>query len=201
HPVEKQAARRAMGFSPDWKIFGFMGFVHFDLELVLKSFARIYRAHPEARLLLAGKPSPLVGQWARREKMETAILDQGIVPYAQLPGVFGCADVFLLPFARKQANIGRWPNKVGDYMAMGRPIVTSPVGEMEPLFRSEPMGRLAADNPEAFAEAAWSLAADAQACKRMGQAARAAAEARYSWEFFADKLHFFYQRVLERKQS
>jgi glycosyltransferase involved in cell wall biosynthesis len=198
-PMDKNTARRTLGFSPDWKIFGFMGFVHFDLELVLSSFARIHKAHPEARLLLAGKPSTLVSDWVRKDNLAEAILDRGVVPYAQLPEVFGCADVFLLPFARKQANIGRWPNKVGDYMAMGRPIVTSPVGEMETLFQSEPMGVLAADNPAAFADAAWSLAADSATCERMGRAARAAAEARYSWEFLADKLNDFYRRVLETK--
>jgi glycosyltransferase involved in cell wall biosynthesis len=176
-----------------------MGFVHFDLELVLRSFARIYRAHPEARLLLAGKPSALVGAWARKENMASAILDRGVVPYPQLSEVFGCADVLLLPFARKQANIGRWPNKVGDYMAMGRPIVTSPVGEMAELFKSEALGVLAEDNPAAFADAAWSLAADDSACERLGRSARVAAEARYSWEFLATKLSAFYQRVLERK--
>jgi glycosyltransferase involved in cell wall biosynthesis len=151
--------------------------------------------------LLAGKPSPLVAQWAQKEKMSAAILNRGIVPYAQLPEVFGCADVLLLPFTRKQANIGRWPNKVGDYMALGRPIVTSPVGEMEQLFQTESLGRLAADDPKAFAEAAWSLAADPAACERLGRSARAAAEERYSWEFFADKLNAFYQRVLEKKLS
>jgi glycosyltransferase involved in cell wall biosynthesis len=199
--VDKLEARRALGLAPEWKIFGFMGFVHFDLELVLETFTRIYHAHPEARLLLAGKPSPLVQQWVQKEKLGQAILDFGIVPYEKLSQTMGCADVFLLPFARKQANIGRWPNKVGDYMAMGRPIVTSPVGEMEHLFKTEPIGRLAADNAEAFADAAWALAADEKTCAAMGRAAREAAEKRCSWEFLADRLHEFYQRVLERKQA
>ncbi len=201
HVVDKQEARKALGFSPDWKMFGFMGFVHFDLDLVLQAFTRIYRAHPEARLLLAGKPSPLVAQWIRQEGLGAAILDLGVVPYDRLPQTLGCADVFLLPFARKQANIGRWPNKVGDYMAMGRPIITSPVGEMETLFKAEPIGRLADDRADAFADAAWAVAADAQACSTMGAAARTAAELRYSWKFLADQLHDFYQGVVERRRK
>jgi glycosyltransferase involved in cell wall biosynthesis len=199
--VDKREARKALGFSPDWKMFGFMGFVHFDLDLVLQAFTRIYRAHPEARLLLAGKPSSLVAQWIRQEGLGDSVIDLGVVPYDRLPQTLGCSDVFLLPFARKQANIGRWPNKVGDYMAMGRPIITSPVGEMETLFKAEPIGRLADDRAEVFADAAWSIAADAQACSTMGAAARRAAEQRYSWKFLADQLHDFYQGVVERRRK
>jgi glycosyltransferase involved in cell wall biosynthesis len=72
---------------------------------------------------------------------------------------------------------------------------------MEKLFQAEPIGCLAPDDPVAFADAVWSLAADQAACERMGRAARMAAEERYSWEFLANQLDAFYQRVRERNFS
>ena len=147
--------------------------------------------------MLVGKPSSLPRQMARAAGAEMGLLEYGVVPYERIPDYLGCADVFLLPFADKQANIGRWPNKAGDYMAMGRPIVTSPVGEMRELFSGEAFGRLAPPDPEGFAEAVARLLQDPEACARMGRAARQAAEADYSWEFLAARLEAFYARRLE----
>ncbi len=196
---DARAVRGALGLPEDARILGFMGFVHYDLELVLRAFGLIHRRDPSAKLILTGKPSPVVGRIARELKCADGILDFGVVPYEKISDYMGCADVFLLPFARKQANIGRWPNKVGDYMAMGRPIVSSPVGEMKELFGAEPIGKLAGDNPADFADAAWELLADPEARAAMGRAARQAAEQRYSWEFLAQRLEQFYRSLLGSK--
>ncbi len=195
-PRDRNQARQALGIPVDMKIMAFMGFVHYDLELVLRAFCLIYRRDKNVRLILVGKPSPLTRRIAREQGCESGIIEYGIVPYEKIPDYMGCADIFLLPFGRKQANIGRWPNKVGDYMAMGRPIVSSPVGEMEHLFNQEPIGRLACDTTEDFAEAAWELLQAPEICRKMGQAARAAAEQRYSWEYLAAGLEKFYEKVM-----
>jgi len=199
-PKDKKRARQALGLPLDAKIIGFMGFVHYDLDLVLKVFCRLYQRDPKVKLLLVGKPSPMTKQVVRTVGTEKGVLEYGIVPYEKIPDYMGCADVFLLPFARKQANIGRWPNKVGDYMAMGRPIVSSPVGEMQSLFQTESIGRLAADEPEAFAEIVWELLTDPGECERLGQAARQAAVERYSWEFLATHLEKFYDKIMTNRK-
>lgn len=196
-PRDQAACRQALGLPRDAKILGFMGFVHYDLDLAVQVFCRLYQQDRSVRLMLVGKPSPLPRQMARAAGAEDGLLEYGVVPYERIPDYLGCADVFLLPFADKQANIGRWPNKAGDYMAMGRPIVTSPVGEMRELFSGEAFGRLAPPDPEGFAEAVARLLQDPEACARMGRAARQAAEADYSWEFLAARLEAFYARRLE----
>ncbi|NKB15907.1 MAG: glycosyltransferase family 4 protein, partial [Sphingomonadales bacterium] len=71
-----------------------------------------------------------------------AITALGKVPYKELPSVLPAADLFLLPYPNKIVNVGRWPNKIGDYMAVGRPTVANPVGELNELFQRFP-GRLA----------------------------------------------------------
>jgi len=199
--TDPKAVRKMLGLPLDAKILGFMGFVHYDLELALRAFGRIYRRDSKAKLILAGKASSLTRTIAREEGCEAGIIDYGPIAYDKLQNYLGAADVFLLPFARKQANIGRWPNKVGDYMAMGRPIVTSPVGEMERLFQANPIGKLAADTPDDYAAAAWELLTNPEACRAKGQAARAAAEKEYSWEFLALRLEKFYQQIMGKRRS
>ncbi len=59
----------------------------------------------------------------------------GPVTYRELlPKYLAAADVFLMPYSNKISNVGRWPNKVGDYMCVGRPTVSNPVGEVKWLF-------------------------------------------------------------------
>ncbi len=200
-PRDKQQARRVLNLPADAKVMGFMGFVHYDLELALRVFCRLYARDKNVRLLLVGKPSPLTKRLVRAAGAEEGLREFGIVPYEKIPEIMAAADVFLLPFARKQANIGRWPNKVGDYMAMGRPIVTSPVGEMSGLFQAEPIGRLAEDNPEAFSEAVWDLLRNPAQCETLGTTARRVAETKYSWEFLATRLEGFYETVVRQPRS
>lgn len=195
-PKDKLACRKKLGIAKEARVLGFMGFVHYDLDLALRAFAQIYKQDQTAKLILVGKPSPMTKLIARKEGCENGILEYGILPYEQISEHMGAADVFLLPFANKQANIGRWPNKVGDYMAMGRPIVSSPVGEMVHLFKSEAIGQLADAQPQAFADAAWHLMDDQALCAKIGQQAREAAEKRYSWEHLAEVLEQCYQRVV-----
>lgn len=196
-PKDKQACRKKLGLAADAKIVGFMGFVHYDLDLALRAFAQLYKRDQSAKLILVGKPSPMTADIARQEGCAKGIMEYGILPYEQISDHMGAADVFLLPFAHKQANIGRWPNKVGDYMAMGRPIISSPVGEMVHLFESETIGQLTDPTPQAFANSARELMADQPLCDKIGQQARAAAEQRYSWEHLADVLEQCYQQVIK----
>ena len=198
-PLDKKQARKSLNLSLDFKILGFMGFVHYDLDLVLQAFAILYKRDPKYRLILVGKPSDLTQRIAKQKGVAEGILEYGILPYEKISKYMCCADVFLLPFANKQANIGRWPNKVGDYMAMGRPIISSPVGEMKELFTNEKIGALVKDEPETFAKAVEEVLQNGTKCEQMSRAAREAALKRYSWEFLAARLEKFYHEVLNKK--
>jgi glycosyltransferase involved in cell wall biosynthesis len=197
-PQDKQKARAALGIPQDAKVLGFMGFVHYDLDLALQVFCELHKRDPKYKLILVGKPSTMTKRIVQQNGAEAGLLEYGIVPYEKIPEYMCCADVFLLPFAKKQANIGRWPNKVGDYMAMGRPIVSSPVGEMEHLFAVEQIGCLASDHPEAYAQVVEQLISDPANCEKLGKNAREAAEKRYSWEFLAKRLEQFYLEILRK---
>ncbi|MCD4813004.1 glycosyltransferase family 4 protein [bacterium] len=194
-PRDKQACRKKLGIALDAKVAGFMGFVHYDLDLALRAFARIFRKDKDARLILVGKPSPMTKTIAREEGCEKGILEYGILPYEVISDHMGAADVFLLPFADKQANIGRWPNKVGDYMAMGRPIISSSVGEMRHLFAAEDIGTLADPDADHFGQAVWQMLEDESACETKGRHARTAAELRYSWEHLTEVLETCYLQL------
>ncbi len=54
----------------------------------------------------------------------------GWVDYKIYSEVLSCADLFLLLQKDNNINKARWPNKVGDYLAAGRPILVNKMGEL-----------------------------------------------------------------------
>jgi glycosyltransferase involved in cell wall biosynthesis len=121
----------------------------------------------------------------------------GPIPFAKLPEHLAAADIFLTPYSNEIANVGRWPNKVGDYMAVGRPIVSNPVGEVKWLFDTHAVGVLADETPESFADAVLALLRDPAAADAMGREARRVAETVFAWDQQISKLESWYFMVLD----
>jgi len=196
-PLPQREAREALGFPPTAKIVEFVGYVHYDLLFVIESFALLRRMKPEVILLLVGRKSKRARRLARQLGVADGVVETGPQPYPQIPLYLACADVLLLPFVCKIANVGRWPNKVGDYMAAGRPIVTNPTGEMKYLFEEEEIGLLAEDTPEDFAVAIAKLLDDPERAEAYGRRARQVAEDKYAWERLTPQLEAIYEWVIK----
>jgi len=53
------------------------------------------------------------------------------VPYDEFSEIISCADLFSLIQINNQRNNSRFPNKFGDYISAGRPIITNAVGDLK----------------------------------------------------------------------
>ena len=194
-PGDRRAARRALGIPVDGPIVGFSGFVLYDLDLLLRAFDHLAHTRKDVRLLLTGARSPLVQQYARRGGWAGRVIEAGVIDYSILPQYHACVDVFALPFANKLANRGRWPNKIGDYLAAGRPIVSNPVGDIKELFAAYDIGYLTDEEPEAFSDGLNRALEDRAAAEVKGQTARFVAERVLSWARLSVRLEEHYQLI------
>lgn len=194
-PLDKTVAREQLGLPRDVPIVGFTGFVHYDLTLLLSAFDVLAKQRRDVHLLLTGATSPLVQQYSQRGGWSERVIHAGMVEYAKLPTYLACADVFALPFADKQANRGRWPNKIGDYLSAGRPIVSNPVGDIRELFMNFDIGCLTDETPQAFAEGLASVLDDRGRSQVRGQVARYVAENVISWAKLTDRLEQHYALI------
>ena len=193
----REDARAALGLPPDAEVLCFSGLdVLIDLPLAIDAFAHIARQRPRAWLLLVGPTPEAARRLAPDDATRARIHATGPVPYAALGRHLAAADCFLMPYADKVSNVGRWPNKVGDYMCVGRPTISNPVGEVARLFEAHPIGVLTPPAPEAMAAAAQALLNDSARRMQMGQAARATAEAHYAWDVLIDRLEAWYHARL-----
>jgi glycosyltransferase involved in cell wall biosynthesis len=121
----------------------------------------------------------------------------GLVPYEELPWYLGCADLFVLPFPNEIYNVGRWPNKMGDYMSLGRPTISNTVGDIKILFEEHSVGLLAECNPVDFAEKIIFLLSHPDTARQLGKTARKVAVSLYDWKVIAGRLEAFLYKVLE----
>ena len=123
-------ARAALSDSPDQKALGhprlgFFGVIdeRLDRELV----AAVARLRPDWRLILVG---PVV-------KIDPAILPRapnihylGAKPYEQLPAYIANWDVAVMPFALNAATRFISPTKTPEYLAGGKPVVSTPIPDV-----------------------------------------------------------------------
>lgn len=107
-------------------IIGYMGALAswFDYELV----ARIARERPDCTVVLIGFDYD--GTLASHCLDElTNLIFTGPVPYQQLPGYACWFDVATIPFLLNEVTAATSPVKLFEYMALGRPIVTTALPE------------------------------------------------------------------------
>lgn len=194
-PMDKTQAREALGLPVNAPIVGFTGFVHYDLTLLLSAFDVLARQRPDVRLLITGQYSPLVRQYSERGHWSDRVFHAGILPYANLPQYLCAADLNALPFADKQANRGRWPNKIGDYLSAGRPVVSNPTGDIQDLFARYDIGVLTEETPVAFAHGMAEVLDDPAHARAQGYMARQVAEHELSWPKLTQQLEEHYRRI------
>jgi glycosyltransferase involved in cell wall biosynthesis len=76
----------------------------------------------------------------------------GPKPYAQLPDYIAGWDVALLPFARNEATRFISPTKTPEYLAAGKPVVSTSIRDVVRPYGELGLARIA-DTPEAFTSA------------------------------------------------
>ena len=200
HTIEE--CRKRVGFPLSEPILGFSSInSHLDMEIVFDSLAIVARKYPSIKLIVTGKPKDSVRKLARKIGVEDHIYFVGALTSEDLPWYLGCANVFLLPFPDKPYNIGRWPNKMNDYLYLGRPTVSNPVGDIKILFEKHSVGCLAEWDPDDFAEKIVFLLENPQICAELGQNAIDVAKTDHNWENLAIKLENFYFKILEMERK
>lgn len=194
-PPERLTARRAMGL-PLWApLIGYVGNIYTrDAELMASAFNRVRQTVSDARLVLVGyfnrNIEPLLDD-------PSAIIRTGWVTLDQVYQYLAACDVCWLPLRDSGANRGRWPGKLNDYMTLGRPVVSTGVGELAELIPRYGLGVTTRDDAGDFAAHTVALLTDAAWREAMGRAARRAAEEVFNWERMVDDLEVFYRRVLD----
>lgn len=195
-PIERERARESLDLGHKGPVFVFSGRSRFDLKIVGETFRQIRRQLQDARLFLLGGSS-------RRDlglRREEGVIDWGFLALAKMAQVIAAGDVMLLPLPDAPFNRARFPNRLGDYMAAARPVVTNPTGDVGRTVTESGAGLVVGESPEELAAAALALCDDRDKAREMGRRGRRYAEQMLAWSRLADRLNAFYSRIMTGPQ-
>jgi glycosyltransferase involved in cell wall biosynthesis len=197
-PLSKRESRRHFGLPEDASIAAHTGLAPYDAQYLARSFVELAKNHPGTLLVLTGRAFPILKRVAAEAGLSHQLISLGMLDLDARVRAMACADVLLLPYTNRSVNRFRYPNKLGDYLAAGRPIVTNFTGDLGRLVADERVGLIAEDTPESFARAVKRLFNDEQLRDELGRRARELAETKLDWRFFAADLERFYESTLAR---
>jgi glycosyltransferase involved in cell wall biosynthesis len=171
--VDREAARRAFGFTGPTVLFAGKANGHKGLVPLAEAVARI----PEARLAVTVRPKDLrEPEWQRFPVHRVPF-----VPYSRLSELLAAADVIAVPQLEGEAARHQMPAKVYDAMAMAKPIVATWVSDMPSVL--DGCGRLVPPgDADALAAAIAELVADPEEARTLGRRARERCLERYTFE-------------------
>ena len=192
-PLPKSKARKKLNFPLKNKILVYLWVGTYDEVLLAKTFIALNKIRNDVLLLLLGPKniSEFYKEFSNHSILLKKVIHPGIVSRKQLPWYLAAGDIMLMPFANKEINLGKFPNKLGDYLAAGRPIAANPTGEVKKLLTKESVGILAPENPKKFAQAIDKLLNNPNQIQVLGKNARRTAKS-LSWRNIAQQLEGFY---------
>jgi glycosyltransferase involved in cell wall biosynthesis len=128
------------------------------VDILIHSFSRIAGKYPDISLVLVGKADTTEDEHYFRDlvtnlELNGRVVFTGKLPRNEIPAYLCNAEVLALARPRSMVADAGFPSKLTEYLAAGRPVVVTRVGEIpayltdnENAFLSEP------DSAEAFAE-------------------------------------------------
>ena len=109
-------------------VFGYIGMSEGeiqDLEPFLMALAKF-----DDRIKFATYGRYLKEDTIKKYQLENKILEMGWIDYDEDYKKLGIVDVFVLIKEINQINVAGWPNKLGDYLACGKPVLLNPYGDI-----------------------------------------------------------------------
>jgi glycosyltransferase involved in cell wall biosynthesis len=196
-PLEKNAARKELGVSPEMPVLGYVGAMfERDADLMIHAFEIMQAQDLGVMLFLIGNTKVRL---PRRFLDSGSVIVTGSLSYKRLQLYIACCDVMLLPLRNSVANRGRWPSKISDYLAAGKPVVACRVGDIAPLIEEGRCGVLTHDSPEDFATKTVEILRQHDLLEEMGRNARKVAETKLDWRLLTDQLERFYLYILNER--
>lgn len=157
---------------------------HRGLNNVIRGMPDIIQSIPNVKLLLVGDgPSRKFYEKQVKEKnIEKHVFFVGFVDFPKIFEYIKDSDICLVPHIRSPHTDTTLPNKLFDYMGMGKPVLVSNCIPLKRIVTDENCGEFFdSENPDDFSTKTIKLLKDENRYK-MGENGRKAVLSRYNWD-------------------
>jgi glycosyltransferase involved in cell wall biosynthesis len=170
-----------------------------DVDFVIKTMPLITKKIQNVKLIIVGdgpRKNELV-LLAKKIGVEDKIIFKGFQSNILIPRFLTSADILLLPLRENPFNEARFSNKIPEYMASGKPIVTNSVGVVKEIIKNRINGMVVKpDNLELYAQAIIELIENDRLAKKIGKNAREYAMKHLTWKRIAKRYKQIYDALL-----
>jgi glycosyltransferase involved in cell wall biosynthesis len=186
--------RRSLGVTEDEILCGFVGtFGPWHGVLTLAQAVASLPADSKVRFLLvgAGKLRDEVQRLVGVAGKEQQVIFAGHVEHARVPALLDACDILLSPHVPLEdgSEFFGSPTKLFEYMAMGKGIIASRLGQIAEVLVDEETALLTEPgNVSQLADAIMRLSRSRELRERLGAAARDAADAEHTWKHNAQRV-------------
>ena len=199
YPLERNACKKDLGFPVDKPIVLYLGWFNKALYIALEAFKSLESDFPDAQFVCVGRVS------RKHDHLEeyNGLLNYaesspryhftGQQPYEKVPKYLGAADIVLLPMEDTIHEHARFPIRLGDFLAAGRTVLASNIGEVGRIIRKNKCG-VVANSPEQFKIRLNDLLSNPQRREWLEHLARQTAKHSLSWSGLAANLEEFYNK-------
>lgn len=182
--------KNLLGLSEDVITFGYIGIDDGEIKDLKPLIKVLKKDKYRDKIKLVTFGNKLSDKTIEYYQLEDLIVNCGWINFYKDYSLLQCVDVYIL---MKSVDINRsgmgWPNKLGDYMAIGRPVLLNLYGDIEIFVNQHPAGfipvELSLNNIENRID---EIVKGTYNLREMGYCNRKIAENEISWEARVEKL-------------
>ncbi|MGE4357982.1 MAG: glycosyltransferase family 4 protein [Candidatus Omnitrophota bacterium] len=165
------------------------------IDLFIKAANIVLHKNPQVYFMIVGEGfmEKRLRRLTKELGIENKVIFTGSVPHHEIPEYISASDICVAPFKETKVTLCKSPLKIVEYMASGKAIVASNVGEVRKMVGG--VGILVEPgNFYALAEGILKLLKDEELRINLGKLARKRAEGKYNWKVSTSTLISMYNQ-------
>ena len=168
------------------------------VDILLNAIPHVITKIPNVKfVIIGGKENEIDDKKEKIGKYRNNVIFLGRQPYELMPSFMAKADVLVIPRPESQVN---WttPRKMGEYLAMGKAVLATDVGDHRRILVNNECGIVTEPNVKSFAEGLIEVLKDEELRRRLGGNAREVAYELFNWDWAVEKTMNIYESLISR---
>jgi glycosyltransferase involved in cell wall biosynthesis len=166
-----------------------------DADLLFASLRLIFMQRKDLRMVITGKNTVSIPRDLRSSSQLTIA---GFVSKDSLRDYMSACDALFMPMADNLSNRARWPSRVNPFLAAGRTVILSSIGDLSEILLKANAGLIVNSRPYEIAAAILDLFTNPHRLVEYEQRALQVAKGQLNWKNIATQLETFYKKLIER---
>ncbi|MGH8003438.1 MAG: glycosyltransferase family 4 protein [Limisphaerales bacterium] len=183
-------------------VVGFVGSLKpwHGLEFLLEAFRRLPKSKNfELKIVGDGPLRPSLEKLAQKLGIQNRVAFTGAVDFEKIPQTLKALDALVAPYPQMDGFYFS-PLKIFEYMAAGRPIVASRIGQVAEILEDGKSALLVPpEDPEALASALSRLKSDRRLGGLLGAQAQKTAREKHSWKNRLQVVEGIFKSLVDKK--